>query len=390
MKRLLFTLLTITTMAISAMSQHATRFPLHPIEADSIYFMDFFWHNIQQKALDTPITTTPATPWEVKKVSASHIAKMAHQWATATAHLNIQGEPSASPAHLKESLQLFSQSYSLNQLTGQARYLDLAEHLLVNSIIPLWHSETDPTIKDCATTLLRTISQMAYSTSGHDIYVNMPMRANAHIKTPDLNIFLRSVNSSPWYNETAITIAANNNAVDIADYDSINQYQKLVQHAQTDSIAPCRAAIHLRIPLWAKASTPLTGFSASTSRRPMVRVLVNGIAQSHPDTLGGYIVIDRTWHVGDIITIHMPTPIVRLTDPQHPDSMALQRGPFVYSFVGTEPTDSLSRNLTVGQTFSKPDNAVVLSGMIKNSDNRFFAIPLYQATEKKKIFMPAK
>ena len=37
--------------------QTIIHFPLHPIESDSVYFMDFFWHDIQEEAVKTPLTT---------------------------------------------------------------------------------------------------------------------------------------------------------------------------------------------------------------------------------------------------------------------------------------------------------------------------------------------
>lgn len=120
--------------------QTIIHFPLHPIESDSVYFMDFFWHDIQEEAVKTPLTTTPHHTWDVKPATPTHTAKMENQWAETVRHLNILGESDS--GSLRQSLNLFNQSYALSQLTGKARYIDMAEHILLNSILPRWKKET--------------------------------------------------------------------------------------------------------------------------------------------------------------------------------------------------------------------------------------------------------
>ncbi len=368
--------------------QTIIHFPLHPIESDSVYFMDFFWHDIQEEAAKTPLTTTPHHTWDVKPATPTHTAKMENQWAETVRHLNILGESDS--GSLSQSLNLFNQSYALSQLTGKARYIDMAEHILLNSILPRWKKETPGTTKDEATKLLRTVNQMAYSTSGNNVYINMPMRTNAHIKTKELDLFLRSVNSSPWYNETTISIAANNSPIEVTDIDSLNEFQKAIHHDATSMQAPCTASLHLRIPLWATSETPLHGFKASVPRKNSTQIMVNGIAQSRPTVTNGYIVITREWAPGDIITVRIPTPIMRLAQADKPNDIALQRGPFVYYYIGTAPDDFINKNTVISHQFSQTDNAVVLSGMLGNSENRFFALPYCQSSKKEKFFMPSR
>ncbi len=378
----------ISIMAATGMlAQQETTAPLRPVESDSIYFMDFFWHGVQEKALKT-VTTTPARPYVTETLSPSRIAEMERLWDTTLDSLDILGE--SPDCSLGRSLRLFRQSYALNLLTGQAKYMDLAEHVLTNSILPRWESEAPGADKDEATRLLRTVNKMAYSTSGSNIYANMLMRTNAHIKTGKLDLFLRSVNSSPWYNETTISVAGNNDPIEMPDVDSPNIYQKIIHHDSTSQHPPCEASLHLRIPMWATGETPLPNFNASVPRKANVQVMVNGTALGRPSAKDGYIVITRKWAVGDLVTVRIPTPIMRLASSGRPDSIALQRGPFVYYYVGAGPDDSISRSGTVSHQFSRTDNAVVLSGVLYGSENRFYALPYYREGEKGKLFMPAK
>ncbi len=375
-------------ITMGGFAQRKPSTPLRPIECDSIYLMDFFWYNLQQKALNTTMTTQPAAAHKVKALSQSRIAKLEHQCALTLDSLNLLGElPDGS---LAQSLKLFKQCLTLNQLTGKAKYMDIAEHILTNSILAHWQHEAPGAAKDEATQLLRNISQMAYSTSGSNVYVNMLMRTNAHIKTKKLDLFLRSINSSPWYNETTISVSNNNDPIEVEDYDSLNIYQKRIYHDSTRHQPPCDASLCLRIPSWATSTTSLPNFSATTLRKNNVVIMVNGTALHHPIVENGYVVITRQWTPGDIVTIRIPNPIMRITHNDKPDSVALQRGPFVYYYIGTGASDSLDRKAAINQQFTKTDRAVLLDGKLSGGEGKFFALPYFKSGEKEKLFMPAK
>ena len=374
---------------LCAVARGEINFPLKAIPVDSLYFMDFFWNAVQKQADKTPLTTKTSTPWKIKKMSTKSINTLTSQWNKAISTLNILGEQQGEPPSLEKSIKLFNQSYTLNQLTGNAKYIDIAEHIMLNSILRRWQAEPASAIKDQATMLFRTISQMAFSTSGKDVYINMLIRANAHIKTKQLNIYLQSVNSSPWYNETAITVTNNNSPIQVNDYDSLNVYQRLVHHDSATKADSCQATLHIRIPSWATGKNIFPTYKTSIRHAP-IQILVNGIALSHPTMVDGYVIVERKWAPDDIITIKMPTPIMRISHTATPDSTALQRGPFVYYYIGAGDHDVLDPHSAIEQTFSNTDNAVVLSGMLNNSDNRFFCVPCFKSLEKQQIFLPAK
>ena len=376
--------------AMCAGAHGDVKFPLKAIPADSIYFMDFFWNAVQKQADQTPLSTKSSAPWDVKKLSAKGIVALTAQWDKTVNTLNLLGEQSGEQPSLASSLKLFSQSYELNQLTGNAKYIDIAERILINSILRRWQAEPASATKDHATMLFRTISQMAYSTSGKDVYINMLTRSNAHIKSKQLNLYLQSVNSSPWYNETSITFVSNNNPIQVTDYDSLNAYQRLVYHDNTSRADSCEATLHIRIPSWATGKDILPAYRA-TKRQAPVQIFVNGIARSHLLMVDGYVVIQGKWAPDDIVTIKMPTPILRLSALlSGTNAVALQRGPFVYYYIGTTDNDSFDPHSAIEQTFSKPDNAVVLSGMFNDGENRFFCVPCFKSMEKQQIFLLSK
>ncbi|MBV8114812.1 MAG: glycoside hydrolase family 127 protein, partial [Silvibacterium sp.] len=80
---------------------------------------------------------------------------------------------------------------------------------------------------------------------------------------------------------------------------------------------PSDFALRLRIPAWAAAS----GSGA------MIRV--NGAPVS-PAVTSGFVAIQRRWKDGDRIELELPMPLqLEPIDPEHPDTVALVRGPLV-------------------------------------------------------------
>jgi len=80
---------------------------------------------------------------------------------------------------------------------------------------------------------------------------------------------------------------------------------------------PSEFALRLRIPAWAAAS----GSGA------MIRV--NGAPVS-PAVTSGFAAIQRRWKDGDRVEVELPMPLrLEPIDPEHPDTVALVRGPLV-------------------------------------------------------------
>ncbi len=96
-------------------------------------------------------------------------------------------------------------------------------------------------------------------------------------------------------------------------------------------------AMHLRIPAWAK-----TDDEAATIR-------VNGQVVQAPVALG-FAKIARRWKEGDRVELTLPLPMrLEAIDPQHPETVALVRGPLVL-FPLTDETPKVSRDQLLAAT----------------------------------------
>jgi DUF1680 family protein len=91
---------------------------------------------------------------------------------------------------------------------------------------------------------------------------------------------------------------------------------------------PSKLSVRLRIPAWSLASNPV--------------IRVNGARLSPPVT-SGFATLSRRWDDGDRIEIDLPLPTrLEPIDPQHPDTVALMRGPLVL-FPITETSTAVTR-----------------------------------------------
>jgi DUF1680 family protein len=93
-------------------------------------------------------------------------------------------------------------------------------------------------------------------------------------------------------------------------------------------------ALRLRIPAWAQGNAN-TG-DASTS------IQVNGLPVSAPVT-AGFAMVRRKWKDGDRVELNLPLPMrLEAIDPEHPETVALVRGPLVL-FALTEDAPTVTR-----------------------------------------------
>ncbi|MDQ2686856.1 MAG: glycoside hydrolase family 127 protein [Armatimonadota bacterium] len=89
---------------------------------------------------------------------------------------------------------------------------------------------------------------------------------------------------------------------------------------------PTPMALKLRFPAWAKT----------------LSVTVNGKAVSVTTTPGSYLTVDRTWHSGDVVQIHLPMAIRTEALPHTPDKQAVFYGPtLLVGALGTQGMDKL-------------------------------------------------
>ena len=112
---------------------------------------------------------------------------------------------------------------------------------------------------------------------------------------------------------------------------------------------PVRLAVQLRIPEWAG---------------DQARVSVNGKRAEVEAQGGTFAVLDRTWNPGDRIELELPTPMrLSAVDAQHPDTVALVRGPLVLFALGAAPTGITRKELLGAQPAGGRRDEWVAGGM---------------------------
>lgn len=212
-------------------------------------------------------------------------------------------------------------NWRMLQLTGDAKYADVMELALYNSVLsgislngkkflytnPLayadglpfqqrWSKERVPyiSLSDCCPpNVVRTIAEVgsyAYSVAGEGLYVNLygGNELNTTWKCSAVNI--SQATDYPWEGAVKFTVRE----------------------------APSDLTFFLRIPGWAKGA----------------RILVNGAAYGGNITEGTYVAVKRQWKKGDVIRLILPmeaklmeaNPLVEESRNQ----VAVKRGPVVY------------------------------------------------------------
>ena len=214
-------------------------------------------------------------------------------------------------------------NWRMLQVTGKAKYADVLELALYNSVLsgmnlegnkflynnPLNVSQDLPfeqrwghqrkgyiALSNCCppnvTRTLAQINNYAYSLSENGLYVNLYGSNQLETKTNAGKVVkLHQVSNYPWDGAVQITI-------DKAPKESYG--------------------IFLRIPGWSQNSS----------------ILVNGQPISKPSKAGSYLPIERKWKKGDVITLQIPMPVELMqANPlveAAKNQVTVKRGPLVY------------------------------------------------------------
>ena len=363
--------------------------PLLPIPADSIYFMDFFWDPIQQQATEASISTKATFNWEAEPTSQSKLDKRIAQWEQTFANTDIVGQERGKAPSLKRSLDLFEESYHLALLTRNAKYADMAERILFNSILRLKDTPDDPETADRLTMLLRNLDRMAYSIDGTDVYINLFTRANAHLHNDSINVILQSVSSAPWKHQTAITFVPNMDMFRFDEQETINEFKRVIHNqSSTHHTDSCEVTFHIRVPYWVTGENLAPGCQIAPQKKK-IRVFKRGIPSARLEMADGYIIVRGKWALNDNISFDVPTPILRITDTTRPGQVALQRGPLVYDVEPTSATAPLLPTNSISYQFDKEEKVHALSGSLGEDGDRFYAVPYFKKREKAQLFIPA-
>jgi hypothetical protein len=219
---------------------------------------------------------------------------------------------------------MFKLSRYLTQISADGKYGDGLERILYNGILAakriqpdgstFYYSDYSPNTHKgfhpkkwpcCAGTYPQAIVDYlvsAYFCSADSIYVNL---------------YVPSV--ATWPRENGDVILTQKTDYPDAGHTTI----------QIDPAAEAEFAIHLRIPGWAGSA------SISVNGQPMP------LQNSAP--MDGYVPINRRWKRGDVLELSLPMEFrAEAIDAQHPNVVAMMRGPVMYVAASDPPTVHLA------------------------------------------------
>lgn len=244
--------------------------------------------------------------------------------------------------------------------TGNSKYVDVLERALYNGVISGVSLSGDKFFYDnplesmgqherqewfgCAccpgniTRFMSSVPMYAYATKNHDIYVNLFVQGDAEIQTESNLVHIKQKTKYPWDGEVKFTI----NPREEENFK-----------------------LKLRNPGWAgNQPVPTDLYSFINKSTDQVKVSVNGktLNKTQKD---GYIILNRKWKKGDIVSLEFPMPVRRVeAHPKVQDNvgkLAIQRGPIVYCIEGKDQKD--------GHVFNKyiPKDAKFEAEFIKDT-----------------------
>lgn len=225
----------------------------------------------------------------------------------------------------------------MNQLTGEALYMDVLEKSLYNAALDglsltgdrfFYGNPLASTGKHqrkewfgtacCPSNIARLIASLGnyiYGRNGDHIFVNLFVGSKTSLVTSQGTLQLQMNTEYPWNGTTRLVL-------------------QMKKNIQTD--------IAFRLPGWfTQQAAPgnLYQFTGNTAFQPGLRLAVNG----KPATFtirNGYVVINRTWSNNDTITYQLPMEIKKLVSRKevlaNQNRIALQRGPLIYCVEGAD------------------------------------------------------
>ena len=364
-----FFLVMVALLAMSSVrAQRSSLCPLRMVEADSVMLYDFFWCDAARWADTIAAGSAKAWPWQPSELDSVQLAARVAEWESQVGSMRLQGTMVDSVASADEVLPMLRESVELGLQTREARFFDVAERIMANPVIRMKnYYELRKTCHGDLAGVLRSVGSVAYAAQAHDVYINMFVRSNVHVVNDDIDFYMQVFNGSPWYNDTSIRITKDMNPIEQTADTVLSRYHRLIvrEESSADSVD---INFHIRIPSWVNGQDMLPRYTARARRQPVI-IFVNGSVVT-PQMEGGYAVIRGRWAVQDLITITMPTPILRVSDREAPGMVALQRGPIVYNSTDTHRGMVFDAASPVSHYFDRGINAIVLQGNIENRHDK--------------------
>lgn len=291
-------------------------------------------------------------------------------------------------------------SQRLNELTGDARYMDEYERTLYNGVLtgislsgdnytyqnPLnstshsrWEWHGCPCCPPMFLKFMGAMPGFIYSHKGNDLFVNLYAGSSVTIPTDGTDVKLTQSTNYPWQSMVTVEVEPEKEA---------------------------EFAINLRIPGWARSEENAHGlYNSLTPGQASVAVNHEEVPVVMHD---GYARIERKWKKGDVVELVLPmTPRFIIADKaveDLKDQVAIAVGPLIYCLEGCDNEDlaelsiDASKPLKFSEIINDLDNATSVQGTATTADGKeraFTAIPYYLLGNRTKgapykVWMPVK
>lgn len=291
-------------------------------------------------------------------------------------------------------------SQRLNELTGDARYMDEYERTLYNGVLtgislsgdnytyqnPLnstshsrWEWHGCPCCPPMFLKFMGAMPGFIYSHKGNDLFVNLYAGSSVTIPADGTDVKLTQSTNYPWQSMVTVEVEPEKEA---------------------------EFAINLRIPGWARSEENAHGlYNSLTPGQASVAVNHEEVPVVMHD---GYARIERKWKKGDVVELVLPmTPRFIIADKaveDLKDQVAIAVGPLIYCLEGCDNEDlaelsiDASKPLKFSEIINDLDNATSVQGTATTADGTeraFTAIPYYLLGNRTKgapykVWMPVK
>jgi len=242
-------------------------------------------------------------------------------------------------------------NYRMFLLTGDAKYYDILERTLYNSLLSGVSFRGDRFFYDnvlesdgfhereswfgCAccpgnvTRFMASVPGYVYATDSNKIYVNLYGKGDANLELNGGHIDVSQKSDYPWDGRVTLTLTP-----------EVSQ----------------NFDMYLRIPGWAQNQVvPSDLYRFMHTNKDRTQISVNG-KQVSLKPHNGYVVISRQWEAGDQIELIFPMPVRRIVANDsvvnNRNKVALQRGPIVYCLEGRDQLEGHVFNLFLPDTSS--------------------------------------
>jgi len=281
-------------------------------------------------------------------------------------------------------------SRRMNELTGDAKYMDELECALYNNILAgislegnrytyqnplnadscsrwIWHS--CPCCPPMFLKIMSVVPGYIYAYKQNQIYINLFISSESNIILASRNtVKIKQVTQYPWDGKISVNINPSENAV---------------------------FTLRIRIPGWALGKENTYGLYQS-NLKPEIRLTVNGISQE-VIMANGYAEINREWTKGDIIELVLPMQPRIITANEKVETLnglsAIASGPVIYCLEEADNKNLNDLKLDAGAPFNYSFHKDLLNGINVITGSGITAIPYYavgnRQTGKYKVWIPA-